>query len=310
MHEPGVHDVGEAVVAMGVFDGVHIGHQALVRDTVARARAAGVASVVLTFDRDPDQVVTPSSAAPQLTALEDKLALLAALEPDAVLVVPFDENLAHLAPAEFLTRIVFDTCTPVACVVGADFRFGVRASGDVATLERFGEQNGFSVVAHDLVRVGFEAVTSTRIRLLIAAGGVADARRLLGRPHILRGRVVHGAAIGRELGFATANLAVDPRFALPATGVYAGWATTPAGRYPAAVSVGIPPTFPDATCELEAHLISFDGDLYGAELAVAFVERLRDQQAYPDRSALAAAISDDIVRIQHILASDAEDARP
>ena len=303
-HRPGVHDVGQAVIAIGVFDGVHIGHQALVTDAVDRARRAGIVSVVPALQRHPDQVVTPDSAAPQLTTLDDKLALLAGLGPDAVLVVPFDHALASLAPADFLEGVVLDTAVPVTCVVGADFRFGARASGDVATLREFGETHGFNVVAHDLVRAEGAPVTSTRIRRLIAAGDVATARVLLGRPHRLHGTVAPGAGLGQGLGFPTANLDIDARFALPAHGVYAAWATVTAGRFPAAVSVGVPPSFPDATCELEAHLLGFSGDLYGQEVAIEFVERIRDQRPFPNRETLSAAIADDVARIAALLANE------
>lgn len=300
-HRPGVHDVGAAAVALGVFDGVHVGHQALIRETIAHAGRRGVASCVLTFDCDPDQVVTPERAAPQLTTLEDKLDLIASLGPDAVLVVPFDRALAALSPEEFLSEVVFDACQPAVCIVGRDFRFGHLAQGTVDTLAELGAGHGFEVIAYDLVVADDAPVTSSRIRALIASGKVAAAARLLGRPHRLHGTVVHGRALGREIGTPTANLDVDARFALPAPGVYVAWATVPAGRYRAAASVGVPPTFPDATCRLEALLIGFNGDLYGAPLTLEFVERLRDQRVFPDTGSLAEAITRDAERAAELL---------
>ena len=300
-HRPGVHDVGAAALALGVFDGVHLGHQALIADTIERAAERGVASCVLTFDRDPDQVVSPASAAPQLVPLADKLALISTLGPDAILVVRFDESLARLNPERFLTDVVLDACRPSVCVVGLDFRFGSQASGDVDTLRTLGATHGFVVVAHDLVTIGDAPVTSSRIRALVAQGQVREAARLLGRPHRLHGTVVRGRGLGRTIGTPTANLDVDSRFALPAPGVYAAWATVPAGSFAAAVSVGVPPTFPSATCVLEAFLLDFDDDLYGADVTVEFIERIRPQRVFPDTSSLAAAIAADGAQTRAIL---------
>lgn len=301
-HRPGIHDVGAAALALGVFDGVHRGHQALITDMIGRAEHHGVASCVLTFDRDPDQVVTPDRAAPQLTTLDDKLALIAELGPDAILVVPFDERLAGMDPERFLHDVVLDACRPTVCVVGTDFRFGRHAAGDIDTLRSFGAIHDFTVVAHELVTDDGAPVTSSRVRGLVDRGEVAAAARLLGRPHRLYGTVVRGRGLGRQIGAPTANLDVDPHFALPAPGVYAAWADTPVGRFASAVSVGVPPTFPDATCVLEAFLLDYDGDLYGAEVAVSFVERIRSQRRFPDTASLSSAIAADGETARRILA--------
>ncbi|MRS13048.1 MAG: bifunctional riboflavin kinase/FAD synthetase [Actinobacteria bacterium] len=301
-HSAGVHEMGPAVIAIGVFDGVHVGHQALVADTIALARQKDVASCVLTFDRDPDQIVTPDHAAPQLTSLEDKIALLSVVGPDAILIVPFDEWTASLTPDDFVFDVLLDASEPVACMVGYDFRFGTHASGDAETLRHLGAIHGFAVTTHPLIQHGGTPVTSTRIRELVSAGEVAEAAELLGRPHRLRGDVVRGQGVGRSLGAPTANLHVDARFALPASGVYAGWAATTAGRYPAAISVGVPPMFPDATCDLEVHLIGFDGELYGTELLVEFGSRLRDMQRFDSVDDLMKAIAEDIARAAELAA--------
>jgi riboflavin kinase/FMN adenylyltransferase len=165
--EPGIEPLGPCVVAIGVFDGVHVGHQALVRDTVALAREQNVRSVVVTFDRDPDQVVSPATAMAQLLDLDDKLSLLASQGSDVVLVVPFTESLAATPPLVFLDRVLLETMTPVAVAVGRDFRFGHRAEGDVDVLIRYGAAHGFEVLAHELVRDAEGPVTSTRIRRLV-----------------------------------------------------------------------------------------------------------------------------------------------
>jgi riboflavin kinase/FMN adenylyltransferase len=296
----GMEPLGRAVAALGVFDGVHVGHQALVRDAVGLARAADALAVVVTFDRDPDQVVTPASASPQLLSLDDKLSLLGALGADVVLVMPFTEQLARTSPLVFLDEVLLESMTPVSVVVGYGFRFGHRAEGDVDVLVRYGSDHGFSVVAHDLVREGGAPVTSTRIRALVASGEVAAAARMLGRPHRVSGEVGHGRGEGAELDAPTANVVASPYAALPADGVYAGRAVIDGMTYPAAISVGVPPSFLDATDSLEVHLLDFRGDLYGRTLTAEFLARLRDQRAFTDTSALAAAIRADIEQVRRI----------
>jgi len=278
-----------------VFDGVHVGHQALLRCALERAAAEDLTSLVVTFDRDPDQVVTPDSAAPQLLTLEDKLRFLGELGPDAILVVPFCREIADTSPDRFVSDVLLDAFDPVEIIVGKDFRFGCRASGTVDTLERFGAQHGFQVRAFTLIEVNGEPVTSTRIRRLIANGDVGDAARLLGRPHRVRGRVVRGRSVGRGLGFPTANVTPVKYAALPADGVYAGRVVVGEDSYVAGISVGTPPTFPEARDYLEAHLVDFDGDLYGSEVALEFVQRIRDQQEFGSAQDLAHAIRHDIL---------------
>lgn len=297
----GMAPLGPACAAVGVFDGVHVGHQALVRDAVRIAAAEECASVVVTFDRDPDQVVSPASAAPQLLDLEDKLAYLAGLGPDLVVVIPFDANVAAMSPLVFLDEVLLGALKPVSVVVGYDFRFGHRAEGDVDTLVRYGREHGFTVVAHDLVSADGEPVTSTRIRRLVAAGDVVGAAGLLGRPHRVKGDVVHGRAAGAALGAPTANLAVAPFAAVPGDGVYAGRVIVDGVAYAAGISAGVPPTFPRSTTDFEAHLIGFDGDLYGRSVTVEFMQRLRDQRAYPTDHELADAIAADLERVREIV---------
>lgn len=298
--EPGMKALGRCVVALGVFDGVHLGHQALVHDAIALARAERVRSVVLTFDRDPDQVVSPGTAMAQLLDLDDKLSLLACLGSDIVLVVPFTERLAATAPLVFLDEVLLQTMEPVAVTVGYDFRFGHRAEGDVDVLVRYGADHGFTVVAHQLVSDDEGPITSTRIRRLAQAGDVAGAARLLGRPHRLRGIVVHGRGEGAELDAPTANLVTAPFAALPAHGVYAGRVELDGVDYAAAVSVGLPPSFPDATSDLEVHLIGYRGDLYGRTITVELIEYLRPQRHFDDPRELASAIRADVDAVRRL----------
>jgi riboflavin kinase/FMN adenylyltransferase len=273
--EPGIEPLGPCVVAIGVFDGVHVGHQALVRDTVALAREQNVRSVVVTFDRDPDQVVSPATAMAQLLDLDDKLSLLASQGSDVVLVVPFTESLAATPPLVFLDRVLLETMTPVAVAVGRDFRFGHRAEGDVDVLIRYGAAHGFEVLAHELVRDAEGPVTSTRIRRLVESGDVAPAAP-------------------------TANLVTAPFAALPAHGVYAGRVELDGAEYAAAVSVGRAPSFPEATAELEVHLIGFRGDLYGRNITVELLGYLRPQRPFATSAELAAAIRDDIETVRRM----------
>ena len=299
--QPGMPSFGRAVAALGVFDGVHLGHQALVRDTVSLARARHAVSVIVTFDRDPDQVVAPASAAAQLLDLDQKLSLLAELGPDAIAVMPFTPELASTPPLVFLDEVLLDAMEPVSVLVGCDFRFGHRAEGDVDALVRYGQDRGFTVVPHELVSAGGAPITSTRIRGLVAAGDVTAAARLLGRPHRVRGTVHHGRGAGASIGFATANLSVDPYVALPAPGVYAGRVQVDGTDHAAAISVGTPPTFPGAVDDFEVHVIGFAGDLYGRTLTVEFLERLRAQRIFPSGADLASAIASDVARAVEVV---------
>jgi len=191
--------------------------------------------------------------------------------------------------------------TPIAITVGYDFRFGHRAEGDVDVLVRYGAAHGFTVMAHQLVSDGDGPVTSTRIRQLVEAGDVASAARLLGRPHRLRGIVVHGRGEGVELDAPTANLVTAPYAALPAHGVYAGRVELDGVAYAAAVSVGLPPSFPDATSELEVHLIGFRGDLYGCTMSVELLDFLRPQRRFESPRELAGAIREDIEAVKRLV---------
>lgn len=301
-HRSDEERIGESAVALGVFDGVHVGHQTLIRDAVETAADEGVSCCVVTFDRDPDQIVTPDNAAPQLTDLDDKLALIGELGPDVILVVPFDSRLAAVSPESFIDDVLMRVLTPRVVIVGTDFRFGARAAGDVSTLRTCGQADGFEVIAHELVTREGSPVTSTRIRRLISAGDVSAASRLLGRPHHLHGEVVRGLSRGRILGAPTANLAFDERMALPGPGVYAARVLHGSQAYRAAVSVGLPPTFEDATSRFEAHLLDFQGDLYGSTLTVEFVERIGDHRRYEHEGDLVTAISGFIADVRERVA--------
>jgi len=292
---PGMPKLASAVVAIGVFDGVHVGHQELLSDTVRDAQRRGVAAVAVTFDRDPDQVIAPASAAPQLLTLEDKIESLIGCGIWTVLVVPFTAEMARKSPEEFLDEVLGASIDVVSIHVGRDFRFGARASGDVDALYVWGVEHNVEIVAHTLVTVRSHPVSSTRIRGLVSLNDVVGAEALLGRPVRLRGVVVRGRGEGAQLGFPTANVDPAPFSAMPGSGVYAAVAILDDGaRWPAAVSVGVPPTFPQSKEHIEAHLIGFSGDLYGQELALDFIGRIRDQQRFDSLEALSSAIAIDV----------------
>lgn len=302
--EHGTEGLGRAVVAVGVFDGVHLGHAALISDTARLAATKQARCVVATFDRDPDQVVTPEAAAPQLLTLDEKIEFIAALGVDVVLVFPFCMRMAEMAPDRFLDDIFMAALDPVAVLVGSDFRFGVRASGTIETLARFGAHAGFEVIGHELVVADGEPVTSTRIRRLVSHGQVEAAAVLLGREHRLHGRVGRGRGEGASLlGVPTANIRPAAHAAVPADGVYAGWLTFDGQRRPAAISVGTPPSFPAARDYLEAHVLGFDGDLYNTDVMLEFTRYLRPQESFTDPAALSARIRSDVERVAELVHS-------
>jgi riboflavin kinase/FMN adenylyltransferase len=293
--------LGRAVVALGMFDGVHLGHRALISDAAARAGSDGALAAALTFDTDPEHVVHPRRPTPQLLSVEDRVALMTEAGIDLVLVVGFDSATARLAPDEFLDDVLMSAFAPCSVVVGEDFVFGHRAAGDVDTLRAHGEAHGYDVVAHDLVRVDGTPITSTRVRDLVLRGEVSRAAALLGRPHRVSGVVEEGRGIGSALGIPTANLDIHEGFAVPADGVYAARATATGSTWRAGVSVGNAPTYKDAPSAVEAHLIGFVGDLRGQTVRLEFIERLRDQARFDTPDELAAAIKGDLSRVEGIV---------
>jgi riboflavin kinase/FMN adenylyltransferase len=298
-------------VTIGAYDGVHLGHRALLGDLVARADAAGLTPVVVTFDRHPASVVRPDSAPKLLTDLEQKLELLAACGVARTLVVPFDRARSDESAEDFVKEVLVDTLDARLVVVGEDFHFGHGRKGNVALLRQLGEQelgerHGFEVVGVALTGEDQAPVSSTRIRSLVAAGDVVGAAALLGRSHEVRGPVVRGDGRGGSvLGFPTANIEVSEEIALPADGIYAGHYRRPDGSvHEAAISVGRRPTFYDpasASVLVEAYLLHFEGDLYGEEGRVSFVDRLRDERQFDSVDALIAQMHDDVAEAERVL---------
>lgn len=286
-----------AVVTIGAYDGVHRGHRAILAHVRAIAAEAGVPSAVVTFDRHPATVVRPESAPKLLTDLEQKLELLAEAGVDSCVVIEFDERRSRQSADDFVQEVLVDCLGARAVVVGHDFHFGHGRGGDVALLRRRGSELGFEVGVLRLVDDGSEAISSSRIRSLLTAGEVEAAAGLLGRPHEVRGTVQRGDDRGRQLGYPTANVSVPAAILLPADAIYAGWYQRPGGEvHAAAISLGRRPTFYPRASEsvLEAHLLDFDGHLYGERAHVRFIARLRGEERFDSGDELVAQMSRDV----------------
>jgi riboflavin kinase/FMN adenylyltransferase len=288
---------GRAVVTIGVFDGVHRGHQQIIGHAVKRAGELGVQSVVVTFDPHPSEVVRPGSHPAVLTEPARKAILIEALGVDVLCVIPFTAAFSQLPAEEFVHDLLVERLHAALVVVGENFRFGHRALGDVALLQRLGRTFGFGVEDAPLVADDSTVFSSTYIRACVDAGDVSAAARALGRPHRIEGVVVRGDQRGRELGFPTANLYVNPNVAVPADGVYAGLLDGMA----AAVSVGTNPTFSGPDRRIEAFVLDFDGDLYGKRVALDFVARLREQRTYAGIAPLVAQIEEDVAQTRALI---------
>jgi riboflavin kinase / FMN adenylyltransferase len=291
---------GGTAVTIGAYDGVHLGHRYLLSRLQTLAAERGLQNAVVTFDRHPATVVRPESAPPVLTDLDQKLELLADSGVDLTLVVPFDLARADESAEDFVSEVLVGALGSRLVVVGEDFHFGHGRKGNVDLLRELGSVQGFDVEGVRLAGDRQEAISSTRIRRLVAAGDVAGAAALLGRPHQVRGVVVHRDGRGRaELGFPTANVAVPAEIALPGLGIYAGRYARPGGEeYQAAISVGRRPTFydhPDGSPPLvEAYLLDFDDDLYDEAARVSFVERLRGEERFERVEDLVAQMHRDV----------------
>lgn len=307
-------DFGPSVVTIGNFDGVHRGHQQVLRKLVEMARGQKMRSVVLTFDPHPAEVHRPQTHRGKIMGTRDKLDAMEALGLDAVLVQEYSLDFAAQMPQDFVSEFLCGRLQAHCVVVGADTRFGHNNSGDVVVLRELGRQLGFAVVVVDdlegeVAQEGSERrISSTWIRQLLAQGDVAAAGVMLGRPHRVRGTVVHGAARGRELGFPTANLDSEADGYVPADGVYAGWLHDAVGvRWPVAVSVGSNPTFEGDGRVVEAHVIDRpverveDFDLYGQEVVVEFVHRLRGMVAYEGVQKLIEQMAKDVQQTRQLL---------
>jgi riboflavin kinase/FMN adenylyltransferase len=307
---------GRSVVTIGVFDGVHLGHQRIVGAAVAAGRRLGLPVVVVTFDPHPSEVIRSGSHPPLLCTVRRRGQLLAGLGADAVCVLPFTLEFSRLEPDEFVRSVLVDKLHAQWVVVGENFRFGHRAAGDIALLAELGDKYDFGAEGVPLLAEDGVAVSSSLIREHLSAGDVAAAARDLGRPHRLEGVVVRGEQRGRALGFPTANLETPPQAAIPADGVYAGWLATldadglETERWPAAISVGSNPTFGGQHRVVEAYALDRDDlDLYGVHAAVDFAARLRGMVRFESVAALIAQMRVDVDRARTLVAPAAQDPR-
>ncbi|HUF99883.1 MAG TPA: bifunctional riboflavin kinase/FAD synthetase [Ilumatobacter sp.] len=295
------------VVTIGVYDGLHLGHQAVIAEVRAKAAERGARSAVVTFDPHPAFVVRPESAPRLLTDQYQREKLFEATGIDAVVVVPFDLAQAHEPAIDFVQRVIVDCLHAEHIVVGEDFHFGHDREGNVDLLRKVGDRFGFEVEPLELVERAdgvSEPVSSTAIRRALAGGDISRALTMLGRPFEVRGVVVSGDQRGRLLGFPTANVEVPNRMCLPADGVYAGWYERPNGdKHPCAINIGRRPTFYEHADHslLEAHLIGFEGDLYGEAANVSFVAFLRSERKFDGIDALIAQLRQDVDHATEIL---------
>lgn len=294
-------------VAIGKFDGLHRGHQAILRTLVEGARAAGHPAVVLTFANNPLSLLRPERCPQPLMSRAQRLEGFAAAGVDDCVMIDFDEVVAAIPADDFVREVLIDGLRARHVIMGANFRFGAGGAGDGALLEALGQRYGFSAQQLDLVAAdGVGQASSSRVREAVLAGDVDAAAAMLGRAPVVRGEVVHGDARGREIGFPTANLGGEIEGLVPADGVYAGWVVIGDGEAdprPAAISVGNNPTFtPEGRSRVEAFLLDFSGDLYGQRIEVRFAHRLRGMERYDSLEALLEQMHADVARTRELLA--------
>ncbi len=293
-----------STVTVGSFDGVHLGHQAVLREIAERAARTGRASLLVTFEPHPLEVVNPQAAPPLLTTGPERREFLAQTPLDYVLFLRFDHELAELGPEDFVRRVLIGRCAMRELVIGHDHGFGRGRSGDVETLRRLGAEDGFAVDVVPAVDVGEQHVSSSRIRRAVAGGDLATAARMLGRPYSVSGVVGQGERRGRLLGVPTINLAaIPPQKLLPPDGVYAVQVEWRGGRTGGMMNQGPRPTFEDGRRILEAHLFGFEGDLYGEWVRIEWVARLRDVRRFPSVEDLRRQLEHDRSRALEVLAA-------
>jgi len=288
---------GGVAVSVGVFDGVHLGHRQMLQALVEDAAGLGGLPIgAITFDRHPLTTIQPDNAPELLTTPEERLALFEAAGLGFAAVLTFDETMRSLPPEGFVETVLANGLGARLVVVGEGFRFGLNAAGDVDELRRLGDHFGFAVRSVELLETGTGPISSTLIRRAVAAGDVETATGLLGRPFSRTGRVVAGDHRGSEIGFPTANLEIRAGLLVPARGVYAVFALLNGARLPAVVNIGVRPTFDGAREVVEAHLLDYSGDLYGSDLTLQFVDRLRGETRFESIEDLVEQIGRDVVQ--------------
>jgi riboflavin kinase/FMN adenylyltransferase len=290
-----------SVATVGFFDGVHLGHQAVLRTAVRRADEQGVRSVAITFDRHPREVLSPGSEPRLLTTVERKAELIAASGVDVLVVLTFDRDFSLITAEDFVRDVLVRGVHAVHAAMGANFTFGFKAQGTMRTLPGLATPYGLGVETVELVALGERIVSSTSIRDALSSGDLEWPLAALGRRFVLDGEVVTGHGRGRGLGYPTANLRTWPRLLLPGQGIYAGVATHGARRYRAAIDCGTNPTFGVEPLHVESFLLDFDGDLPGEPLSIEFWSRLRDEIRYDSVDELVSAIEADVARTRRLI---------
>jgi riboflavin kinase/FMN adenylyltransferase len=290
---------------IGTFDGLHLGHRMLIARTIEKAAELEAESAVITWDRHPAATLRPDKMPPLLASQERKVELIGEMGVDLLVVLPFDAELSHLSPEDFANEVLGSGLAARHVYVGHDWRFGHKAAGDVPLLKEIGARLGFEVEGVGLQEVADTAVSSSRVRRAVQDGDMGTARSLLGRPFDVDGLVVRGAARGKDLGFPTANLEVDPHLARPPIGIYAGVAHVGGLSRPAAISVGVNPTFGgergSSPVNIEAYLLDFSDEIYGETVRLEFWERLRDELRFDSVEALIAQIQADVDQTRRVI---------
>jgi riboflavin kinase/FMN adenylyltransferase len=296
------NDSRKVCLAIGVFDGVHLGHQQIIRQTVTDARQHDAVALVVTFDKHPNAVVAPDRVPPQISSRSQKLRAIEALGAEALLEIPFDKNFSEKPGEVFIRELARDLGKIHGVCVGANFVFGHRRSGNVELLKKLGAEIGFQVHGHAAVELDGQLVSSTRIREAIRAGELDAASQMLGRPYAICGRVLAGDKIGHQLGFPTANLDAT-NLVLPPNGVYAGCAKLDGKFYRVALNLGLRPTVTSGAPQLrlEAHLLDFAGNLYGDELEIEIGLKLRDERKFSSLDALRKQIAEDVAAVRSVV---------
>ncbi|MCB1152451.1 bifunctional riboflavin kinase/FAD synthetase [bacterium] len=294
-----------SVVTVGVMDSVHLGHQEILRHCRETADAKDLPVIAVTFDPHPAKVLGGPDAIKMIYPADERVDHLLSYGADQVLVQEFTREFAAIEPDAWAHALLVEALEARHLVVGYDFRFGKGAKGDVALLRRLGDEHGFTVEEVEALRLHGDIVSSSKIRRMIEGGEMTIARELMGAPYYVRGRVVEGAKRGRNLGFPTVNLRTKWEL-LPMRGVYAGIAVVDEAFYVAGVNVGTNPTFGDEGVRVEAHLDAFDGDLYGRDVAIHFLRRLRDETKFESVDALKAQMADDMDRARTIVGGETD----
>ena len=288
-----IKDIKETVVAVGNFDGIHVGHQELIRRTVKSAKISGIKSAVFTFNNHPKNVLAGKRVIKNIMYPEEKITMLKKMGIDYVFSIDFDYQISHTPAEQFITDILIDKFKMKEMYCGFNYNFGYKAEGDTDLLVKMGQKHGFGIHVMDPVRVDGQVVSSSLIRSLINEGNVDEARIMLGRNYAIGGEVVRGNMIGRTIGFPTSNILIDETMVTPSNGVYITKCNYNMVQYPGITNVGIKPTIGDNKRVIETHIFDFNKDIYGRMIKVEFVKKIRDEMKFPSVDALAEQIQND-----------------